>query len=269
MSTAKQQGETAGTRGPAADQPAKKPVKKKTLMRAKFSELVALNFRIDPKILLPRVPKGMELDYFQGETYVSLVAMMLRDVRVWGIPIHIASGFEEINLRFYVRRETDDGYRSGSCFIKDYVSGSAAAFILSNLFKSKFGKLKMKHANSGFPTTKDSEPVPIVDYQWKVDDHWNRIRIKGRSEVHKKDKQTKVGYILQHNYNYSSRDGKTLEYPSDRSVWTVWDAAQANFTCDVKPLFGQEFVKALSSRPASVFVAFGSDVNIYRPTVIT
>ena len=92
--------------------------KQKPLLKARFSELVALNFSIDPSILEPLVPKGLELDFFKDETYVSLVAMMLRDVRVFGFPIHIASGFEEFNLRFYVRRKVGDTYRKGDLFFK-------------------------------------------------------------------------------------------------------------------------------------------------------
>ena len=239
----------------------------KVLMTAKFSELVAVNFAIDPKILEPRVPRGLELDFYNDETYVSLICMMLRDVRVWGIPIHIATGFEEINLRFYVRRREGDGYRRGCCFIKDYVSSGAAAWILGSLFKAEFQKLKMKHSNSGFDGAPES--VPSVDYQWKVGDHWNRLRIKARSRIQKTSRDTKHGFILMHDNEYSQRDGKTLEDRASRPAWTIWDAAQANFECDVKNLFGREFQRALSRRPASVFVTGGSDVTIYRPTIIT
>ena len=238
----------------------------KVLMTARFSEVVAVNFQIDPKVLAPRIPKGLELDFYKGETYVSLVAMMLRDVRVWGIPIHIATGFEELNMRFYVRRKDGDGYQRGACFIKDYVSSGAAAWILGSLFKADFHKIKMKHDNTGFAD--DGESVPSVDYRWKVGDHWNRLRIKARSKVQKTGSDTKVGFILNHNNEYSSRKGKTLEYRATHPTWTVWDAAQANFTCDVKTLFGQEFEKPLSKRPASVFVASGSDFTIYKPTTL-
>lgn len=235
-------------------------------MKARFSELVAVNFAIDPKILEPRVPKGLELDFYNDETYVSLVAMMLRDVRVWGIPIHVASGFEEVNLRFYVRRKDGDGYQRGACFIKDYVSSGAAAWILGSLFKADFHKLKMKHNNSGFDGQPDS--VPKVDYQWKVDDHWNRLRIQARSRIPRTSRESKHEFILMHDNEYSQRDGKTLEYRAVRSPWTIWDAAKANFNCDVKKLFGYEFEKPLSKRPASVFVTSGSEVTIYRPTII-
>ena len=165
-------------------------------MTARFSELVAINFQIDPKILEPRVPRGLELDFYNGETYVSLIAMMLRDVRVWGIPIHIATGFEELNLRFYVRRKDGDGYQRGACFIKDYVSSAAAAWILGSLFKADFHKLKMKHDNSGFDGGPES--IPSVDYGWKVGDRWNRLRVKARSQIKRTDRETKHGFILEH-----------------------------------------------------------------------
>ncbi len=247
--------------------PTEKPVQPKALLKARFSEQVALNFSIDPAILEPFVPKGLELDFFKDETYVSLVAMMLRDVRVFGIPIHIASGFEEVNLRFYVRRSVGNTFRKGACFLKDYVSGSAAAWILGRIFKAEFGRLKLKHKNSGFDFT-DEDAIPEVDYQWKVDDHMNRIRVKARERIHRSGKETKVGFILNHNNMYSSRDGTTMEYAVARPQWQVWNAGQANFTCDVKRLFGQEFVKPLARRPASVFVTGGSEVVVYRPTEV-
>ena len=238
----------------------------KKLITAKFSELVAVNFQIDPKILEPRVPRGLELDFFHDETYVSLVAMMLRDVRVWGIPIHIATGVEKFNLRFYVRRRLGDEIRRGSCFIKDYVSSGSAAWILGSLYKSDFHKMKMKHDNSGFDGLADS--VPSADYSWKVNDNWNRLRVKGLNRIQNTGRDTKHGFFLDHDYEYAQRKGKTLEYSSSRPKWTIWNAAQASFQCDVKQLFGLEFAKALGRRPASVFLSRGSDVTTYRPATI-
>ena len=238
----------------------------KKLMTANYSELVTVNFQIDPKILEPRVPRGLELDFFNDETYVSLVAMMLRDVRVWGIPIHVATGFEQVNLRFYVRRRIGNEFRRGTCFIKDYVSSSAAAWILGSLFKADFHRLKMKHDNSGFDGLPES--VPHVDYGWKAGDGWNRLRVKALSPMRETERETKHGFVLDHDYQYSQRKGKTLEYPSDRPDWTIWSASQASFQCDVKRLFGVEFAKPLGRRPSSIFVAKGSDVTIFRPTTI-
>ena len=239
----------------------------KLLLTAGFSELVALNFQIDPKILQRRVPKGLELRFFEGETYVSLVAMVLRRVKVWGLPISVAGGFGELNLRFYVRRPDGDGFQHGACFIKDYVSSSSAAWILGSVFKTSFDKIRMTYDNSGF-NSKDPGVVPKVDYRWRVGDHENRIRIRARKQLTKITPDSKVGFILDNHNEYSSRDRNTYEYRAEHPKWTIWDAAQANFTCDVTKLFGREFEKPLSKRPASVFVANGSQVKIYRPTKI-
>jgi uncharacterized protein YqjF (DUF2071 family) len=242
-------------------------VQQKVLMTARFCELVALNFQIDPAVLQPHVPRGTELDFYKGETYVSLVAMSLRKIRVRGIPIHLASAIEEVNLRFYVKRRDRDAQHSGACFLKDFVSSSSAAWILSSVFKAEFSKLRMTHQNSGFHSS-DPNDVPHVTYRWLVDDHWNQIRLKARDKMQRTGPETKVGFILDHSNEYSSRAGKTYEYRVERPAWTVWDAAHANFDCDVKRLFGPEFVKPLSRRPASVFVADGSEVTIFRPTLV-
>jgi hypothetical protein len=237
-------------------------------MTARFADIVALNFQIDPKILEPFVPRGVELDFYEGETYVSLVALVLRRVRVWGIPIHVVGGFGEFNLRYYVRRKSGEQLSSGACFLKDYVSSSTAAWILGSAFKASFNRIKMVYENEGFGS-KDPQVVPRVDYRWKVGDHWNRIRVVARKRIERKGPGTKVGFILEHSSKFSSRGGCTYEYKVQQPSWTIWDAAQATFTCDVKKLFGAEFEKPLSRRPVSVFVAGGSDVTIFSSNKIS
>lgn len=240
----------------------------KPLMQADWSEIVALNFQIDPAILEPRVPRGLELDFHNDETYVSLVAMYLRNVKMMGFPIPISRGFEELNLRFYVKRKVGPRFVTGACFIKDFVPNAVGSWILSTLFKTTFARMKMKRECSGFGS-RDEEVVPKVSYEWKVGDTENKIKIKARARMKKTGPDTKVGFILGHNNEYSVRKSRIYEYRVQRPPWVVWDAAQASFECNTKQLFGQEFVKTLSRRPSSVFVSEGSPVTIFRPTVIS
>ncbi len=239
------------------------PVRQKLLSTAAYTELVAVNFQISRRVLAGYVPRGLELDSFNDEYYVSLVCMVMRKIGVMGIPL--TRGFVELSLRFYVRHPADPENRKGTCFIKNYVSSPTAAWILSSRFDTEYHKLKMKSKNSGFGSGK----IPEVEYQWKVDDHWNKLRIKARSVIQNTGPDTKVGFILDHRTHYqSNHSGKTLEYKVKRPKWTVWNAAQANFTCDVQRLFGKEFVQPLGKRPASVFVTQGSNISIFRPTEI-
>jgi uncharacterized protein YqjF (DUF2071 family) len=240
------------------------PPQKKLLLKAAFTEMVAVNFQIAPKILADRVPRGLELDFFHDETYVTLVCMVMRKVGLMGIPL--TRGFVEMSLRFYVRRPNNPTHHNGTCTLKTYVSSSTGAFILGSKFDMPFPKLKMKYKNSGFQRSGDA--VPEVEYRWKVEDHWNMLRIRARSRIKNTGPDTKVGFILDHTNHYQSHNGKTLEYYVRHPKWSAWDAAQANFTCDVKQLFGKEFVKPLAKRPASVFVSRGGDVRVYRPTTL-
>ncbi|MFT5299754.1 MAG: hypothetical protein ACI87E_001233 [Mariniblastus sp.] len=243
-------------------QPASPPksTQQKLLAKTAYTELVAVNFQVPPKLLADMIPKGLELDYYEKETFVSLVCMTMRKVGVLGIPL--TRGFVELSLRFYVRHPADPVNRKGTCFIKNYVSSPTAAWILGSRYDCEYHKMKMKSNNSGFKVG----GVPEVEYQWKVDDHWNKLRVKARSEIRNTGPDTKVGFILDHPTHFQSKINKTLEYQVERPKWTVWDAAQANFTCDVNRLFGKAFVQPLGKRPASVFVTQGSDVTIYRPT---
>lgn len=235
----------------------------KLLTKTSQRELVAANFQIPSALLSKLVPKGLELDYYNEETYVSLVCMVMSKVGVMGIPL--TRRFAQLSLRFYVRHPSDPENRKGTCCIKNYVSSPTAAMILSSRFECEYDKLKMKWKNTGF---KDDGDIPEVEYQWKVDDHWNKLRIRARSEIKNTGPNTKVGFILDHPTHYQAKDNQTFEYKVERPDWTVWDAAHANFTCDVERLFGKCFVSALARRPASVFVTRGSDVAFFRPTLV-
>lgn len=86
-----------------------------------------LNYEIDPALLLPFVPKGTELDTWNGTTFASMVGFLFLDTRVLGMAIPFHRDFEEINLRFYVRRRAEEGWRRGVVFVKEIVPRLAIA----------------------------------------------------------------------------------------------------------------------------------------------
>jgi len=101
---------------------------KKVFLTAEWKHLVMLNYEIEPSVLVPYVPKGTELDLWNGKYLVSVVGFMFVKTRVFGIPIPFHRDFEEVNLRIYVRRKAEDGWRRGVVFIKEIVPRAAIAF---------------------------------------------------------------------------------------------------------------------------------------------
>src|SRR5882724_9432498 len=90
-------------------------------LTAEWSHLAMLNYEVDPKILVSFVPPGTELDFWNGKAFVSMVGFLFQKTRVCGIAIPFNRNFEEVNLRFYVRRKVDDGWRRAVVFIKELV----------------------------------------------------------------------------------------------------------------------------------------------------
>lgn len=254
---------TTSKQAPAPTGPRPTKTAQKPLMKVAMREVVAVNFLVPPDILKEHIPKGLELDYFGDETYVSLVCMVVGKLGLMGIPL--APSCSYLNLRFYVRRPGDPLKRRGTCSIRNYVSSSTGAWLLGSRLESDFQKMKIKNKNSGFL---GKSTVPEAEYQWKVDDHWNKLRTRGRSPIKNTGPKTKVGFTLDHANVYQSIDGKTHEFQVQRPAWNAWNVAQANFTCDVQRLFGKPFVKPLARRPASVFISSGSDVTFFKPEQI-
>ncbi len=87
-----------------------------------------LNYEVDPALLSCCVPQGTSLDSFQGKTYVSLVGFRFCRTKLIGhFPIPFHTNFDEVNLRFYVRRKENGEERRGVVFIAEVVPKRAIA----------------------------------------------------------------------------------------------------------------------------------------------
>jgi uncharacterized protein YqjF (DUF2071 family) len=76
----------------------------RVFLTAEWRHLAMLNYEVDRKLLLKFVPLGTDLDDWNGKVFVSLVGFRFLNTRVLGFPIPFHANFDEVNLRFYVRR---------------------------------------------------------------------------------------------------------------------------------------------------------------------
>src|SRR5262245_42933674 len=90
-------------------------------LTAEWRHLAMLNYVIDPQVVGPLVPKGTALDVWEGRCFVSLVGFLFERTKVAGVAVPYHTNFEELNLRFYVRRQHREGWRRGVVFIKEVV----------------------------------------------------------------------------------------------------------------------------------------------------
>ncbi len=91
----------------------------RVFLSAEWQYLAMLNYEVDASLLLPFVPAGTELDCWKGKVFASLVGFRFLKTKLLGfLPIPMHSNFEEVNLRFYVRRQAGSEVRRGVVFIR-------------------------------------------------------------------------------------------------------------------------------------------------------
>ena len=217
-----------------------------------------LNYHIDPAILVPLVPPGTELDACNGQHFVSMVGFRFTNTRVngWAIPFHI--NFDEVNLRFYIRRKAPEGWRRAVAFVKEIVPRWAIATIARRLYNENYVALPMR---STVELPHDNVAGQAV-YRWKLGTQWHELGATFAGEPKPLVVDSEEAFITEHYWGYvTQRDQSVVEYEVKHPAWRVWQATTSWFQCDAGQLYGQAFVEALSQKPASAFVAEGNKLS--------
>ncbi len=238
-------------------------MKTKEFLTAEWRHLAMINYEIDPAILQPLVPRGTELDSWQGKTFVSEVGFLFLDTRVMGVAIPFHQNFEEINLRFYVRRKAEDGWRRGVVFVKEIVPRLAIATVAKVVYNENYVARRMWHGTDlGEASFTKSG---LVEYGWmeKSGRNFLRVRTTGKAEMLVAGSEEE--FITEHYWGYAAqRDGGTVEYQVEHPSWRVWQVSETEFECDVEQVYGPQFCETLRSKPSSAFVADGSPIIVRK-----
>ena len=231
-------------------------------LTGQWKHLAMLNYEIDPAILRGRVPRDTELDHWHSKTMVSVVGFMFLETCVLGIKIPFHVRFEEVNLRFYVRRKAEDGWRRGVVFIKEIVPRRAIAAAARLFYNESYIARPMRHRVELDESTAERG---VVEYGWRNAGRWNRLRAVTMGAARRLVDGSEAEFIAEHYWGYATqRDGGTVEYQVEHPRWSVWDVSEHDFDCDIGAIYGAEFVKSLSVPPSSAFVALGSEITVRR-----
>jgi uncharacterized protein len=137
--------------GPAVEHLAQRPAEPlkgpsgRVFLTAQWRYLAILNWQIDPGVLRPLLPPGLELDLHHGKAYVSMVGFQFLDARLLGLPIPFHRNFEEVNLRFYVLRRVGGQIRRGVVFVKEICPRWAVSSVARWVYNEQYVTLPMRH----------------------------------------------------------------------------------------------------------------------------
>ncbi len=233
--------------------------RQRTFLTAEWKNLLMLNYVVDPMLLQSFVPSGTVLDQFAGKTYVSLIGFEFNNTRIFGRAIPFHQSFEEVNLRFYVRREE----RRGVVFIRELVPKFAVAAIARLAYGERYSSVPMSHRiERGNGVT--------AEFSWGAGAGMCRICAQTSGDAYLPAEGSLPQFITEHYWGYAAQlDGRTAEYQVEHPQWKVLEAPTAHFAGDGEKYYGPEFAKVLSAPPDSAFLAEGSEVTVFKSIVIT
>lgn len=230
-------------------------------LTAHWKNLIVVNYEVDPEALRARLPDGVELDLFEGRALISVVAFHFQDMRVAGIiPAFPTRNFEEVNLRFYVKRRVRDEWRRGVVFVREIVPSRIVAVTARLLYSEPYYRLPMRHDFSAFDDTLGGTLSYSISHQTPP----VTIQATTTGDLISLNNDAVASFILEHYWGYTRRrGGRTSEYRVAHPSWKIWRAQSLCVSPELTFLYPPEFSEALSRSPHSLCVAQGSDVSVY------
>ena len=228
-----------------------------TFLSAQWENLIMANYPVNPEVLKPYLPKGVELDLYENKAYVSLVGFMFKKTSLFNIPIPFFGTFEEINLRFYVKRMEGNSIKRGVVFINETVPYKAVAWLANKLYKEHYIAIPTKNEIEITPTSKN------IKYHWKINKQWNHIAVNTAINGEEMLTDSIEEFIFEHYYGYTKVNNQlSQEYKVNHPRWLVNKVTDYSINCDFKSMYGNDFAFLSNVQPHSVIFAEGSPVTV-------
>ncbi len=229
----------------------------KTFLSAHWENLIMANYAVNPEVLKPYLPNAVELDFYNNKIFVSLVGFMFKRTSLFNMPIPFFGTFEEINLRFYVKRAEGDIIKRGVVFINETVPYKLVAWLANKLYKEHYIAIPTKNLIA------NSESIKHIKYKWKINNRWNHLEVNTVKEKEQMLPGSVEEFIFEHYYGYTKINSRfSQEYKVNHPRWQVNKIIDYSIDCDFTSMYGNNFSFLNKQTPDSVIVAEGSPVTV-------
>jgi uncharacterized protein len=97
------------------------------VMKQTWYDLLFAHWEIEPELLQPFIPSGLQLDTYQGKAWIAVVPFRMSGIRLKYMPsIPYTSNFPEINVRTYVTYQGKPGVYFFSLDASNYLAVKVA-----------------------------------------------------------------------------------------------------------------------------------------------
>jgi len=188
---------------------------------------------------------------------VSLVGFIFKRTSLFNIPIPFLGTFEEINLRFYVKRVEGDITKRGVVFINETVPYKLVAWLANKLYKEHY---------TAIPTNSliiNTESVQKIKYEWKINKNLNHLSVNSTNKKEQMLPDSIEEFIFEHYYGYTKINSQlSQEYQVYHPRWQVKKVIDYSIHCDFTSMYGKDFSFLNKQTPDNVIIAEGSPVTV-------
>lgn len=169
-----------------------------------WNHVLFFHWAVSPDIVKNLIPKGVDLDLFEGKAYISLVPFTMQEIRPWFLPAFApVSDFHEINLRTYVSK---DGI-PGVFFINIESQKGFSAFLSRNLSGLPYEKALIKRSDGKYSSSNVFKKFAL-DIEFAI-----REDIAQKSEIEK--------FLTERYALFLERKGKLFRYDIHHKEWKI------------------------------------------------
>jgi len=230
-------------------------------LTAEWRHIAMLNYEVDPSVLVPHLPKGTELDTHEGRHFVSLVGFLFLDTHVLGLPALFHQNFEEINLRFYVRRRVAEESRPGIVFLREMVPMTLVSEIARLTYNEPYRTVPMQHT-----LVETNGKLQSVEFLFGRPRDQCRLAVHVDGTAQEMRQGSDEEFLSVRHWGYTrQRDGGTIEYRVEHPRWRVWTDARWELDGPLGEFYDKPFADILSGTPSSASVVDGSAVTVHLP----
>ena len=234
-----------------------------SFLNAEWRKLAIANYVIDPEVLKKYVPAGTEIDLWKDKCYVSLIGFMFLNTKLLGVKIPFHTNFEEVNLRFYVKRLENNTWKRGVVFIKEIVPKPALTFIANTIYKEHYETLPMMH------NWEENNLNRTVSYLWKKNEIWHSFMVQATLDSSEIKSYSETEFITEHYWGYAKvTDSKTNEYEVTHPKWKQYLVTHSEIDVDFGAVYGTDFEFINRIKPNSVMLIEGSEITVENKTKI-
>jgi uncharacterized protein len=236
----------------------------RVFLTARWVNLVLVNYRVPPELLLPYVPPGSELDTPDDDPashLLSLVAFHFADTAAFGIPIPSAGWFPELNLRFYVRR----GEKRATVFLREFVPNAIITLGARWLYHQPYYLALIQHSWRVRGKTIDVH----TDFTFR--DTYGSLQVEAENAPYVPAHDSQEHFLKEHYWGFDrAPDGQSFRYRVDHPVWRTYPVLNHDVRFNPGALLGGEW-RGIQWDDAlhSVLCAEGSSVKVYSAEPLT